>query len=108
MFKWKYIFLSLSLIELAVGFSDARPTTFFYLGRPLGTILFGLFLIAQVMEKESALYDEQRRAAQPSQKLPEVPEQPISTRREVAHAPSLTAAYSHRSPEDTRQRPSPA
>jgi uncharacterized membrane protein YtjA (UPF0391 family) len=61
--KWKHIFLTLALVEFVIGFSDLRPTTFFYLGRPLGAIFFGLFLIAQMLEKESALLDEQNRAA---------------------------------------------
>ena len=64
MSKWKYAFLSLSLMEFAIGFSNARPNVFFYLGLPLGAILFSLFLIFQLMEKESALYDEQNHAAQ--------------------------------------------
>ena len=63
MMKPKYIFLTLSLVELTIGLSNARQNVFFYLGFPVGAILFGLFLIAQVMEKESALYDEQNRAA---------------------------------------------
>ena len=62
--KPKYIFLTFSLIELAIGLSNARQNIFFYLGLPVGAILFGLFLITQVLEKESALYDEQKRAAE--------------------------------------------
>jgi|SRR5208282_4388729 len=60
---WKYIFLTLALLEFVIGFSDLRPATFFFLGRPLGAIFFGLFLIAQMLERESALLDEQSRAA---------------------------------------------
>ena len=66
MLKWKYAFLSLSLIEFAIGFSNARANVFFYMGLPLGAILFCLFLIFQLMEKESALYDEQHRAPEPA------------------------------------------
>lgn len=66
MLKWKYAFLSLSLVEFAIGISNARANVFFYLGLPLGAILFGLFLIFQLMEKESALYDEQRRVPEPA------------------------------------------
>jgi hypothetical protein len=62
MSKLKYVFLSLSAVEFAIGFSNARPNAFFYLGLPLGAILFILFLISQFLEKESALYDEQNRA----------------------------------------------
>lgn len=95
MLKLKYILLVLSLIELAVGFSDARPNTFFYLGRPVGTVLLGLFLITLVMEKESALYDEQNRAAQPTPKPVEQKRQPASPQREESHHPGFTAAHSH-------------
>jgi hypothetical protein len=95
MMKPKYILLTFSLIELAIGLSNARQNTFFYLGLPVGAILFGLFLIAQVMEKESALYDEQRRATALSSKSREVRQRPLSLRREVAHNPSLTTAHSH-------------
>jgi uncharacterized membrane protein YciS (DUF1049 family) len=95
MLKWKHIFLALSLIELAIGLSNARPNTFFYLGLPVGAILFGLFLIAQVMEKESAVYDEQKRSTALSSESREVRQRPLSLRREVAHNPSLTTAHSH-------------
>ena len=87
MMKWKNIFLAAALVELAIGFSDAQPTTFFYLGRPLGGIFFGLFLIAMVFEKESALFDEQARAQRP------LLEKQFS--REVAAHPALTNAHSH-------------
>jgi hypothetical protein len=92
--KPKYILLTLSLIELTIGFSNARQNTFFYLGLPVGAALFGLFLIVQFLEKESALYDEQKRATALSSKSREVRQRPLSLRREVAHDPALTTAYS--------------
>jgi hypothetical protein len=61
--KLKYVLLTLALIELAVGLSNARANVFFYLGLPLGTVLLGLYLIIQSFEKESARFDEQNRAA---------------------------------------------
>jgi hypothetical protein len=85
----------LGLIELAVGFSDARPTTFFYLGRPVGVVLLGLYLITMVFEKESALYDEQNRAAHPEQKPAEDRKHSSPSRQEAAHDPSFRAAHSH-------------
>ena len=95
MLKPKYIFLTLSLIELTIGFSNARPNAFFYLGLPVGAILFGLFLIAQVLEKESALYDEQKRAADLTRKTGAVRPRPASIRKETAYDPALTTAHSH-------------
>lgn len=92
MLRAKHVFLTLSLIELAIGLSNARPNIFFYLGLPVGAILFGLFLIAQVMEKESALYNEQNRAAGPSSQSREVRQRPLPLRREEAHNPALTMA----------------
>jgi hypothetical protein len=95
MMKPKYIFLTLSLVELTIGFSNARQNAFFYLGLPVGAILFGLFLIAQVMEKESALYDEQNRAAK-LEREPDVSRpQPAAIQRGVAHDPDLTMAHSY-------------
>jgi TRAP-type C4-dicarboxylate transport system permease small subunit len=64
MLKLKYVFLSLSAVEFAIGFSNARPAAFFYLGLPLGAILIILFLVTQFLEKESALYDVQNLAAE--------------------------------------------
>jgi hypothetical protein len=93
---WKYIFLALALVEFAIGFSDLRPTTFFYLGRPLGAILFGLFLIAQMLERESALLDEQNRAAALDQHEPVwKPEPPKYSHHEVATHPVPAIAPSH-------------
>jgi hypothetical protein len=93
--KWKYIFLTLSLVEFAIGFSEFRPNTFFYLGRPLGAILFGLFLIAQMLEKESILLDEQNRATVLGQHEPVWQPGPPKNSREVATHPVPTIALSH-------------
>lgn len=90
--KLKYVFLTLSLIETAIGLSDARQNIFFYLGLPIGAILLGLFLIAQVLEKESALYDEQNRALELAPERNPGPWQRSSIPQEVAHHPDPTAA----------------
>lgn len=95
MMKPKYILLVLSLIELTIGLSNARQNIFFYLGLPVGAALFGLFLIAQVLEKESALYDEQSRASVPVQKSSDLANQPLSIQPEVTRDPSLAPAHSH-------------
>ncbi len=94
--KWKYIFLALALVEFAIGFSDLRPTTFFLLGRPLGAILLGLFLVAQLLERESALLDEQNRAAAQAQNEPIRNPRPLkNSRNEVATHPVPTMAHTH-------------
>jgi hypothetical protein len=94
--KLKYFFLTLALIEFAIGFSDLRPTTFFYLGRPLGAILFGLFMITQILEGESALLDEQNRAAALPQNEPIRTAAPSkNSRNEVATHPVPTLAHTY-------------
>ena len=96
MTRWKHIILALALIELAIGFSGLRPTTFFYMGPPLGAILLGLFLVTQLLEKESVLLDEQNRAAVLTRNEPirrAVPSQ--NSRNEVATHPVPTMAHTH-------------
>lgn len=60
--KLKNIFLVLSLIAFAVGFNSG-DSIYLGVGLPVGAILFCLFMIFTALEKESALLDEQRRAA---------------------------------------------
>ena len=94
--RLKNIFLTLALVEFAIGFSNLRPTTFFYLGPPLGAIFFGLFMITQLLEKESALLDEQNRAAALSRNEPIRTTAPSSnSRNEVATHPVPTYAHTH-------------
>ena len=94
--KLKNIFLTLALVELAIGFSNLRPTIFFYLGPPLGAIFFGLFMITHLLEKESALLDEQNRAAALSRNEPIRTAGPSrNSRNEVATHPVPTMAHTH-------------
>jgi len=96
MMRGKHIFLTLSLIEFAIGFSNARPTTFFYLGLPLGAVFFGLFLITQMLEKESALLDEQSRATAPAGHEPiRTPAPSKYSRNQVATHPVPAIARIH-------------
>lgn len=57
--KLKNILLTLSLVAFAIGFSDFQENMFFWSGRPVGAILFGLYMIFMVLEKPSALFDQQ-------------------------------------------------
>ena len=59
--KWKSIFLTVSLSGFAIAILDQQPTMLSYLSLPVAAILFELFLITTFLEKESALYDEQKR-----------------------------------------------
>jgi len=96
MIRLKHILLTLSLLEFAIGFSNYRPTTFFYLGPPVGAILLGLFLVAQLLEKESALLDEQNRAAAQPRNEPIRTSAPSrNSRNEVATHPVPTLAQIH-------------
>ena len=92
MLKWKYVFLSLSVLEFAIGFSHARPVVLVDLGLPLGAILFILFLISQLLEKESALYDEQNRTAVPVRPPSTQPTRPISRPTDNTN-PTFSAAH---------------
>jgi hypothetical protein len=93
--KWKNIFLSASLVEFAIGFSDAQPNVFFYLGRPLGAIFFWLFLLCVFLEKEVALFDEQNRAAE-LEYAPAPARPAVEPRRpEPATRPGFATAHSH-------------
>ncbi len=57
--KSKYILLTGALVSFAVSALDLGSTVLVDMGRPVGAILFGLYMIAQVLEKESAILDEQ-------------------------------------------------
>jgi hypothetical protein len=94
--RLKYILLTLALVEFAIGFSNLQPTIIFYLGLPLGAIFFGLYLIAQLLEKESALLDEQNRAAASPRNEPIRRAEPSErSRNEVATHPVPTLAQTH-------------
>lgn len=87
--KLKHILLGLSFALVGVSFL----TTSIYLDAalPVGTILFGLFMVVTVMEKENALYDEQLGHAT----APAKAQKARKNFREVAANPVLTRAHSH-------------
>jgi hypothetical protein len=58
MTKWTKILLGISLTAFAI----ACTGMLWGLALPLGAVFFGLFLIAKVLEKETALFDEEQRA----------------------------------------------
>ena len=94
--KVKNIALTISLIAFAIGFSDGGESMFWYLGRPVGAILFAVFMIFMVLEKETALLDEQQRAEKKGIEkfLGTATEFPKSSHKENC-APALTTATSH-------------
>jgi hypothetical protein len=49
------ILLTISLMAFAIGCTDVL----WGLGKPLGAVFFGLFLISKVLEKEVALFNEE-------------------------------------------------
>jgi hypothetical protein len=95
MSKWKSIFLALALIAIAIGFSNLRPTPFILFSSPLGTIVLGLFFVAQPLEKESGLLDEQNRAAALPRYEPLRVAIPPRNSREMATHPVPTMAQIH-------------
>lgn len=56
------IFLTAAVIAFAIGMSDLAENIFFYMGRPVGAILFIVFMISQFLQKEVALYDKEQDA----------------------------------------------
>jgi len=94
--KWEFIFLTLALAAYAVAGGEGRPAALFFLGRPLGAALLGLFLVAQLSDRDSALLDEQNRAAAQAQNEPiRNPRPPKNSRNEVATHPVPTMAHTH-------------
>ena len=94
--KWNHIFLALALAEFFMGISVVRPTTLFVPGLTLGAIFFGLFLMAQKLDRESALLDEQNRAAAQARNEPiRTPAPSKNSRNEVATHPVPAIALSH-------------
>ncbi len=71
--KTKNIFLTLSLAAFAIGFSDAGDSIFWDTARPIGAILFMLFMIFNLLENESALLDEQNRFGAADRKRSQTP-----------------------------------
>lgn len=49
-------------MAFVTGVIDVRSAVALYVALPAGTIIFGLFMIFRMLEKESALYDEEQRA----------------------------------------------
>jgi hypothetical protein len=88
--KPKHIFLALSAIAISIGIC-ANGNIYMDIGLPIGMILFGLSLIATVMQKESALYDAQLADRNPTPLRPARQ----STREVAAKTPALTHAHSH-------------
>jgi len=96
MLSWKYIFLAFALVALAIGCGDPRTATSIYSGRPLGEILLGLFLVAQLLNRDSVLLEEQIRAAALTQNEPiRTPMPSKYSRNEVATHPVPTMAHTH-------------
>lgn len=94
--KVKNIALAISLIAFAIGFSDGGESMFWYMGRPVGAILFAVYMIFMVLEKETALLDEQQCAAKKEIKmyLGTATASPKNSNKENC-APALTTAILH-------------
>jgi len=57
MTKTTKVLLAISLSAFALGFTNIL----WGFGRPVGAICFGLFMIFKLLEKETALFDEEQR-----------------------------------------------
>ncbi len=56
------ILLILSLVCFVAGIVEGMRPGGWGLGIPFGAVLFGLFIVVRVMQKESARFDEEQRA----------------------------------------------
>ncbi len=69
MTKTTKILLALAIAGLVSGLAinsglvDASTAEWLYVCFPMGAILFGLFLLSKILEKETAAYDQEQRAA---------------------------------------------
>jgi hypothetical protein len=88
MTKTTKILLVISLTAFALGFTGVL----WALGRPVGAICFGLFMISKVLEKETALYDQEQRL-----RLAEAIQASKQIRREEVETPrlSMSPAIAH-------------
>ena len=76
--------LVLTIVNLATGFAfvtgvvKVGHAVGLYVTFPAGTILFGLFLISKMFEKETAVHDAEQRAALAAAKRSETSKSPVS------------------------------
>lgn len=56
------IFFTAAIVSFVIGSSGLGDDWMLYVGRPVGAILFVLFMIFQFLQKEVALYDEEQQA----------------------------------------------
>ena len=80
------IFLWLSVVSFALGASELADNRLVYIGRPVGAILFVLFMIFQFLKNETALYDQEQ--AQKIQALTRAPRLPSRATPECGQLPS--------------------
>lgn len=59
--KPSQIFLITSILTFGVGLMDPGESVFWFMMRPIGAVLFLLYFIFQLLDKEAALLDEQER-----------------------------------------------
>ena len=86
--KIKNVALVLSLVAFAVGFSDAQENIWFYAGRPVGAILFAIFMVFAALEKVTAEYDQEHEPLSSSKTAEQV-------KTKETRAPALTMASTH-------------
>ena len=92
--KLKNVFLTISLVFFAIGLSQGGESIFWYMGLPTGAVFFGLFMIFMLLEKETALLDEQNRKS--VSKIEQSLDNKSSATSDQGNcATKLTTAHSH-------------
>lgn len=59
--KIKYIALAIVVLGFGISFNTSLDARFIYLARPLAAVAFIVFMVCTLLEKESAIKDEQER-----------------------------------------------
>jgi hypothetical protein len=86
--KFRNIALILSLVAFAIGFSDASDNILVLSGRPVGAILFMIFMVFTTLEKVTAEYDREHLTLSSSNTAEQV-------KTKETRAPALATATSH-------------
>jgi hypothetical protein len=62
MSKWPKIFLVISVTSFAFGLTSVGSEIAYGILKPIGAIMFGVFFITQILDKEITQYDEEMRS----------------------------------------------
>lgn len=88
--KTKNILLTVSLVAFAIGFSDLHENLLFWMGRPVGAILFGIYMIFLMLEDATANYNREE-----AEKSARIGHSAQPQKQKKTYTPVLKTAHSH-------------